>query len=59
MTQPEISENGLGAEEAKRRLAQYGYNELPERKRNPLPEFLAHFWGPIPWMIEAAALSKI
>ena len=29
---------------------------LPEKKRHPLLEFLSHFWGPIPWMIEAAAL---
>jgi H+-transporting ATPase len=48
--------SGLTTEEAQRRLAQYGYNELPEKKRNPVVEFLSHFWGPIPWMIEAAAI---
>lgn len=47
---------GLSQNEAQRRLAQYGYNELPEKKRSPLLEFLSHFWGPIPWMIEAAAI---
>jgi magnesium-transporting ATPase (P-type) len=29
-------ETGLTQSEAQRRLAQYGYNELPEAKRNPL-----------------------
>ena len=51
-----VSGDGLSQAEAKHRLAQFGYNELPERKRNPLVEFLSHFWGPIPWMIEAAAI---
>lgn len=50
------SSAGLSQDEAKRRLQQYGYNELPEKKRNALLEFLSHFWGPIPWMIEAAAI---
>jgi H+-transporting ATPase len=49
------SPEGLTSAEAKKRLAESGYNELPEKKRNPLVEFFSHFWGPIPWMIEAAA----
>jgi H+-transporting ATPase len=51
-----VSSSGLSQAEAKRRLEQYGYNELPEKKRNPLLEFFSHFWGPIPWMIEAAVV---
>jgi H+-transporting ATPase len=47
---------GLTSEEAQRRLGQYGYNELPERAVNPLLKFLSYFWGPIAWMIEAAAV---
>ena len=47
--------DGLGQEEATRRLQQYGYNELPEKKANPVLKLLGCFWGPIPWMIEAAA----
>jgi H+-transporting ATPase len=50
------SADGLSHEEAQRRLARYGPNELPEEKINPLLKFLSYFWGPIPWMIEAAAI---
>jgi H+-transporting ATPase len=50
------SVDGLPRDEANRRLAALGFNELPEKKRSPLLDFLAYFWGPIPGMIEAAAL---
>ncbi len=49
-------ETGLGTSEAKSRLEKYGYNEIPEKKVNPIIKFLSYFWGPIPWMIEIAAL---
>lgn len=48
--------HGLTQEEAHRRLAQYGENALPEQRRSALRKLLAYFWGPIPWMIEIAAL---
>jgi len=47
---------GLGQSEAEDRLAQYGPNALEEQKRHPILKFLGYFWGPIPWMIEAAAI---
>ena len=50
------SPEGLGQAEAKRRLEQYGYNELPEKKVNPFLKFLSYFWGPIPGMIEIAVI---
>ena len=53
---PNVTLNGLSTAEVQQRRTQYGYNELPETKRNPLLDFLSHFWGPIPWMIEAAAI---
>jgi H+-transporting ATPase len=54
-----FSQDGLGEEEAQRRLIQQGYNELPEKKTNPLLRFMSYFWGPIPWMIEVAAILSI
>jgi len=46
---------GLTEAEAQRRLAEFGENALAEH-RVSIFERLAHFfWGPIPWMIEAAA----
>ena len=51
-----FSADGLTQEEAKKRLIQYGANELEEKKANPLLKLLTYFWGPIPWMIEAAVI---
>ena len=51
-----FSSDGLTQEEAKKRLIQYGPNELEEKKANPLLKLLTYFWGPIPWMIEAAVI---
>ncbi len=48
--------NGLSSDEAKRLLAQYGENAIREERVSPLRKFLTYFWGPIPWMIEAAAI---
>ncbi len=52
----ESSSDGLAQAEAQKRLAQYGPNEIEERKTNSLLKFLSYFWGPIPWMIEAAVI---
>jgi len=50
------SPDGLSQAEAQKRLSQYGPNELEEKKTNPFLKFLTYFWGPIPWMIEAAVI---
>jgi len=50
------SPDGLSQAEAKKRLAQYGPNEIEEKTPNELLKFLSYFWGPIPWMIEAAVI---
>jgi H+-transporting ATPase len=50
------SPEGLTQAEAEKRLTQYGPNELQEKKTNPVLKFLSYFWGPIPWMIEAAVI---
>jgi H+-transporting ATPase len=50
------SSDGLTQAEAEKRLAQYGPNAIAEKQVNPLLKFLSYFWGPIPWMIEAAVI---
>ena len=50
------SPDGLSQAEAQKRLTHYGPNEIEEKKTNLLLKFLTYFWGPIPWMIEAAVI---
>ena len=50
------SADGLTQAEAQKRLSQYGPNEIEEKKTNEFLKFLSYFWGPIPWMIEAAVI---
>ena len=50
------SPDGLTQAEAQKRLTQYGPNQIDEKKTNEVLKFLSYFWGPIPWMIEAAVI---
>jgi H+-transporting ATPase len=50
------SPDGLSQAEAQKRLAEYGPNEIQEKKANPFLKLLTYFWGPIPWMIEVAVI---
>jgi H+-transporting ATPase len=50
------SPDGLTQAEAQKRLAQYGPNEIEDKTTNQFLKFLTYFWGPIPWMIEAAVI---
>ena len=52
----ESSASGLTQAEAQARLTRNGPNEIEEKEKNPLLKFLTYFWGPIPWMIEAAVV---
>ncbi|MCW4019210.1 MAG: plasma-membrane proton-efflux P-type ATPase [Candidatus Bathyarchaeota archaeon] len=52
------SEKGLTSAEAKQRLEKYGPNEITEKKVSSFRKFLGYFWGPIPWMIEAAVVMS-
>ena len=48
--------SGLTQDEAASRLERYGPNAIEEKRVSPFTRFLAFFWGPIPWMIEVAAV---
>lgn len=49
-------QQGLTSSEVQARLAQFGANALAEKTTSPLMKLLSFFWGPIPWMIEIAAI---
>ena len=51
--------SGLSDAEVKKRLEKYGPNALPEKKVSAFEMFGKFFWGPMPWMIEAAAIMSI
>lgn len=48
--------NGLTETEAVNRIKVFGYNEVVEKKKSRLLEFLSRFWGPMPWLLELAML---
>ena len=50
---------GLTMDEARRRRERFGANEIPEKHTSALVKFLGYLWGPIPWMIEAAAILSL
>lgn len=56
MKRLESSPAGLSSQEAEERLQRFGHNEIAEKKVSPILKFLGYFWGPIPWMIEVAAI---
>jgi magnesium-transporting ATPase (P-type) len=43
---------GLKQTEVEIYCKQYGYNEVPEKKSNPLLKFLSKFWGLIAWVLK-------
>jgi len=52
----QIQSKGLSTQEALEYLKKYGYNEIQEKEESWLHRLFRRFWGPIPWMIEIAAL---
>ncbi len=53
------SKEGLSLADAKSRLQTCGPNTIEEKKKSIFLKFLHYFWGPIPWMIEIAAILSI
>ncbi len=50
------SKSGLTSQAAKQRLAQYGPNALAETSESKWHKLVSYFWGPLPFLIEAAAV---
>ncbi len=50
----ETSPNGLTQSEAQKRIGRFGRNEVVEKEKNPVLDFLSHYWGPMPWLLESA-----
>ncbi|EMI58256.1 plasma-membrane proton-efflux P-type ATPase [Rhodopirellula sallentina] len=55
----EQTPTGLTQVDAQHRLATHGPNELPEERTGVFKALLSYFWGPIPWMIEIAAVLSL
>jgi len=52
-------QTGLSENEAKQRLQTYGRNEFIHKEKTVFERILRRLWGPIPWMIELAAILSI
>ncbi len=50
---------GLTSQEAARRLAAYGPNEIAEERPHRLRRCLSKLWAPIPWMLEATIVLML
>ena len=59
MKQLSTTPQGLSQDEARRRLERFGPNEITEKTARPIIKLLGYLWGPIPWMIEAAAILSL
>jgi H+-transporting ATPase len=55
----ESSESGLSQKEAEERLEKFGFNEIAQEKSSTFIEFLKRFWGPMPWLLEAALIITV
>ena len=51
--------SGLTGEEARRRLAKFGPNAMPDTSLHPLRMALEKIWAPVPWMLEAAVVLEL
>ncbi len=56
LQQEKTSRVGLSSAEAAHRLAQFGPNTIADRTESKWHKLAAYFWGPLPFLIEAAAI---
>lgn len=52
-------QKGLTKEEVEKRIKQFGFNEVLEKKENPLIRFAKKFWGLTSWMLELTMLISL
>ncbi len=50
---------GLSSDEAQNRLSSYGKNEFIQKEQTIYERIFQRLWGPIPWMIELAAILSV
>lgn len=48
----EASVHGLSQAQVQERLQTFGPNEVKEKQRSAVLEFLSRYWGPMPWLLE-------
>jgi H+-transporting ATPase len=53
------STDGLTEGEVQRRLQICGFNEVAEKRKNPVLALLSRYWGPMPWLLELAIVLSI
>lgn len=51
--------DGLTEAEARKRFQTFGFNEVAEKRANPVLAFLSRYWGPMPWLLELAIVLSI
>ncbi|TDX25578.1 plasma-membrane proton-efflux P-type ATPase [Rhodovulum visakhapatnamense] len=56
---PTDPQKGLSTAEAAARLGRFGPNTLAEEHRSLFKRIFGYFWGPIPWLIEIAAILSL
>lgn len=49
---------GLSQEEAKRRIQQYGANQITPTTANPWIALVSKFWAPVPWILEVTIVLQ-
>ena len=53
------STDGLTESEVERHLQIFGFNEVTEKRSNPVLAFLKRYWGPMPWLLELAIVLSV